>query len=74
MNNLNKTLIGLIVVALIAALAWSLATMPDRRSTGQRIGDAVDALPDGVDKAADQLGDRTPAERIGDSVKKTVDE
>ena len=50
-------------------MAYSLLNAPDRRTTGERIGDAVDALPQGVDKAARQLGDRTPGEKIGDAAK-----
>ena len=66
----NKTMITLLVVAVVAVvgvIAYGVLTMPDQRTTGQRIGDAVDELPN-VDKAADKLGDRTPGQRIGDAV------
>ena len=58
----NKTVITLIVVAIVAVLAYAVLTMPDQRSPGQRVGDAIDALPNGVDKAAEQLEKRTPGE------------
>ena len=63
----NKTMITLLVVAVVGVIAYGVLTMPDQRTTGQRIGDAVDELPN-VDKAADKLGDRTPGQRIGDAV------
>ena len=50
-------------------MIWGVSNMPDNRSTGQRVGDAVDALPQGVDKAAEQIGDRTPTEKLGDAAK-----
>jgi hypothetical protein len=59
------------VVAVIALAAWGIMTMPDHRTTGQRLGDAVDTLPQGVNKAAREFEDRTPGERLGDSVKDT---
>ena len=70
MNNLqNKRLFTLLAVLALGILAWGMLTMPDRRTAGEKIGDAVDTLPQGVDKAARQLEDRTPGERIGDAVK-----
>lgn len=67
-NSSTRTIVALAAVAVLALVAWAVLTMPDRRSTGQRIGDAVDALPQGVDKAAQQLESRTPGERLGDAV------
>lgn len=73
-TNTNKGLLTVIIVLIIGVLVWSVMTMPDQRSTGTKIGDAVDALPDGVDKAARQLEDRTPGEKVGDAVKDAGDE
>ncbi len=67
----NRNLLGLIVVIVIAVLAYSVLNMPDNRTTGQRVGDAVDALPQGLDKAGRQLEKRTPGEKLGDAVKDT---
>ncbi len=69
----NRNLLLLLVVLVIGVFAWGVLTMPDQRSAGQKIGDAVDALPDGVDKAARELEDRTPGEKIGDAVKDATD-
>ncbi|MCA1934686.1 MAG: hypothetical protein LDL37_04485 [Asticcacaulis sp.] len=55
-------LIGVAVIALLAVGAVFL--MQDNRSGSERMGDAVEALPQGVDKAADELGDQPPAENI----------
>jgi short subunit fatty acids transporter len=76
MNNLlsSRNLMYLIVVLIVGAVAWAVLTMPDQRSTGQKMGDAVDALPHGVDKAAEQLEDRTPGEKLGDAVRDAGDE
>lgn len=70
----KKTGLAIVILLVLAVLGWVVLTMPDRRSTGQKIGDAVDALPNGVDKAARQLEDRTPGEKLGDAVKDTGDE
>jgi hypothetical protein len=71
MGNSTKGILSILVLLVLGVLAWGVLTMPDQRSTGQRIGDAIDALPHGVGKAADQLGDRTPGQKLGDAVKDT---
>ena len=65
----SRNILMLIIVAVLAVLAYAALTMPDRRTTGEKVGDAIDALPQGVDKAAQQLEDRTPGEKLGDAVK-----
>lgn len=74
LSNTNRGLMGFLLVAVLVVLAWAvISNMPDNRSTADRIGDAATALPHGVDKAADQLRDRTPGERLGDSIRETTD-
>lgn len=63
-----KATLIIIVVAVIAVLAYSVLTMPDNRTGAERLGDAISELPNGVDDAADELGDRTPGERLGEAV------
>lgn len=63
-----------VIVLLLAVVAWGVLIMPDQRSAGDKIGDAVDALPRGIDKAAQQLEDRTPGEKLGDAVKDVGDD
>lgn len=70
----QRGLMIFLAIAVLAVLAWGFMDMRDERSTGERIGDAVEALPHGVDEAGEQLRDRTPAERLGDKVRETTDE
>jgi len=58
-----------VLIIIVAVLAYGFLTMRDQRSTGQRIGDAIDALPHGADKAEQQLEDRTPGQKLGDKIK-----
>ncbi len=68
MTPTNRNLMLLAAAILVAVVSWSVLTMPDQRSSGEKIGDAIDALPQGVGKAAEQLEDRTPGEKLGDAV------
>ncbi|MFP1131489.1 hypothetical protein [Asticcacaulis sp. W401b] len=63
-------LIGVAVIALLAVGAVFL--MQDNRSGSERMGDAVEALPQGVDKAADELGDQPAAENIKRNAEKAT--
>lgn len=63
-------LIGVAVIALLAVGAVFL--MQDNRSGSERMGDAVEALPQGVDKAADELADQPPAENIKRNAEKAT--
>jgi hypothetical protein len=65
------TIIAAVVV--IAAVAYGVLTMPDRRTTTEKVGDAIHDLPQGVDKAGRQLEDRTPGQKLGDEVKDAGD-
>lgn len=69
-----KALSILAVLAITAIVVFAFLSMPDRRTAGEKIGDAVDALPGGVDKAARELQDRSPGEKLGDALKDTGDE
>ena len=59
----------IVVVLIVAVLAYGLLTMRDQRSMTEKIGDAIHDLPQGPDKAARQLEDRTPGQKLGDAVK-----
>lgn len=65
--------IGVALVVILAVMAYGVLTMPDSRSGAERVGDAISELPNGVDKAARQLEDRTPGEKLGDAVKDAGD-
>ncbi len=73
MNKNTKTILGVLVVIVIAAPAYGALTQPDQRTFGEKIGDAAGKLDDGLDNAARELEDRTPAERIKDGVKDATD-
>ncbi len=69
MNDTYKWLIIISAVMITGALAYSYLTMPDKRSVTEKVGDAIHELPQGTDKAARQLENRTPIQKMGDSVK-----
>ena len=73
-NQTNKGLLFVLLVVVLGAIGWAVLTLPDQRTAGQKIGDAVEALPQGVDKAAEQFEDRTPGEKLGDAVKDVGDD
>lgn len=70
----GKRVAAVAVIVLVAILAFYILNAPDNRSTGDKIGDAIDALPDGVDKAARQLENRTPADKLVDAAKDAGDD
>jgi hypothetical protein len=59
----GKSLLMIGVVVIVAVVGFYVLNAPDRRSPGEKIGDAVD-----------QLGDRTPGEKLGDAVKDVGDD
>ncbi len=58
----------------LAAAGYYILNAPDQRSPGEKIGDAINELPNGVDKAARQLENRTPGEKLKDAVKDAGDD
>lgn len=59
----GKTLLMTGLVVILAIVGFYILNAPDRRSPGEKIGDAID-----------QLGDRTPGERLGDDLKKVTNQ
>ena len=70
MSTLQKErMLPLLVVAIIVAiLGYYVLNAPDRRDAGQKVGDAISELDNGVDKAARQLEDRTPGDKLHDVI------
>ena len=69
----NNTAVILLAVLLIAVVAAALVyMMQDHRSASQRVGDAVEALPQGPAKAVDKLGDQPPAVNLKDNASSAV--
>lgn len=74
MNSKNTTVfLGVLIAAVVAVVAFGVLTAPDTRSTGDKVGDAIDSLDEGLDDAARELEDRTPAERISDEIDDATD-
>ena len=70
----QKFFVTVALVVVVAIVALYVLNAPDRRNAGEKIGDAINELPNGVDKAARQLEDRTPGEKLGDAVKDVGDD
>jgi hypothetical protein len=68
-GKMGKTLAIAIAVLAVAAIAYAVLTMPDRRTTSEKIGDAIHDIDQGPDKAARDLEDRTPGQKLGDDLK-----
>lgn len=68
-SSINKMVLIAVVVGVIGIGGYYAFNAADNRTAGERIGDAVDELPNGVDNAARELESRTPAERLGDDIK-----
>lgn len=62
-------ILGIVAVIILVIAGYALLTMPDQRNTTEKVGDAIHELPQGIDKAARELEDRTPGERLGDAIK-----
>jgi hypothetical protein len=73
-KSLNKTLTmaGAATIAII--FAYFILTAPDKRNGAQKIGDAIAELPEGAEKAARQLEDRTPGEKLQDAAEDAGDD
>ena len=58
----------------IGVIGYSILTAPDRRGAGEKLADAIDELPNGLDKASRQLEDRTPGEKLSDAAQDAGDD
>ena len=75
-NNTNRSTVFIMIIAiaaLLAIVAYAIMQAPDRRTTGERVGDAVSNLSNGVEEAGESLQDRTPAQKLGDAVEDAGD-
>lgn len=68
MNAANNKWLPIAVIALVILVAgYFILAKPDQRNAAQKIGDAIGELPNGIDKAARQLEDRTPGDKLDDA-------
>ena len=72
----SRSLLLVLVAAVLIIGVIYIMNLPDRRSGGEKIGDAVDTLSQGggLKKAGRELEDRTPGERVGDAVHDAKDD
>jgi hypothetical protein len=74
-NSNNNTLVIILAVALIAIVAVAAVyLMQDHRGPAERAGDAVAALPNGLDKAANKLDDQPPAQNVKRNLDNAADD
>lgn len=71
-SSINLTL-GILIIVVLVIIGYLVLNAPDKRNAAEKIGDAIHELPQGPDKAARELQDRTPGERIGDTIKDATD-
>ena len=69
MISISRNVLLAIGVIVLAFLAYIIMTTPDQRSMSEKVGDAIHDLPQGVDKASRQLEDRTPGQKLDDTIK-----
>lgn len=65
----NKLLliIGAVIIAVVAG--YYFMTRPDTRTTGERLDDAISEFSKGADNAAEQMKDRSPADKLKDALR-----
>ena len=68
-SNRSQAFVALLLLIGIVFAAYYILTMPDRRSTVDKVGDAASELSNGARSAGRELENRTPAEKIGDKLK-----
>lgn len=72
--NQSRFLMIAALIIIAGVVGYYVLNAPDRRSAEEKISDAINELPKGLDKAARQLEDRTPGEKLGDVVKDAGDD
>ncbi len=70
----NKMLPIALVVIVLLVVGYFMLVQPDQRTEAQKIGDAIQELPNGVEKAERQLEDRTPGEKLNDVANDTKED
>lgn len=66
-HSLGRNFLIIALVIAVGVVGYSILNAPDKRDAGTKISDAIDELPNGVDKAARQLESRTPADKLEDA-------
>lgn len=69
----TKAILLTIVVIVALIIGYAAMTTRENRTVGEKVSDAVGQLDNGVDNAARELKDRTPAEKVGDAIEDATD-
>jgi cell division protein FtsL len=70
----GKSLMIAVTILVIAVLGYYVLNAPDRRNASEKMSDAINELPKGLDKASRQLENRTPGEKLSDAAKDAGDD
>ena len=70
----SGTIILLAIVLIAVIIGFAYYSGKDNRTSGERIGNAIDAAPQGLDKAAAQLENRSGEERAKDDANRIGDQ
>ena len=73
-QTLGKYMLIVCLISVIGLIGYSILNAPDKRNAGEKISDAINELPNGLDRAARQLDDRTPGEKLNDAAKDAGDD
>ncbi len=65
----GKFLLTILLIIVIGVVGYYVLNAPDERNGVQKVGDAISELPNGADKAARQLEDRTIGDKLNDAAK-----
>lgn len=68
-----KTVILVAAAIIVAVVGYIALTTRENRTVGEKVDAAISKLDSGVDDAARELKDRTPAEKIKDEIKDATD-
>lgn len=64
----NRLLMTILLILVVGFAIFFFSSRHDDRNVFQRMGDAVEELPNGADKAADEFNDKSPAQKVGDAI------
>lgn len=64
-----KAFLTILIISLITFAGYTALNVPDQRSAGEKISDALNAVYDGKDNPERQLQERTPGKKLKDAVK-----
>lgn len=73
MSKNTQTILIILAVVLVIVVGYSMMTQPDDRNPVQRVGDAVEELPN-TGEAAEELENQSPADQAADAIDDAVDE